>query len=128
MAKTDTKINKVYLNVITHWPRAVVNHRGTPGWSRAPVDPPRPKGVSGPVTSGVHLIDRQVGDARSVRMAPRIILSCPTSLWPRDSDTDTPPPGLSAMLSARRWVSGAISGRPSVTKEAYRSSEASGYP
>src|SRR5688572_3739099 len=36
----DTKINKVYLNVITHWPRAVVNHRGTPGWSRAPVDPP----------------------------------------------------------------------------------------
>jgi hypothetical protein len=40
----------------------------------------------GAVTSGVHLLDRQVRDAHSVRMAPRMILSCPTSLWPRDSD------------------------------------------
>ena len=101
----------------------MVNHWGTPDWSRAPVDLRGQKTSVGPVTSGVHLLDRQVRDAHSVRMAPRMILSCPTSLWPRDSDRHSTARNQRnaqrAALGFRRDI------RPAVgeAKEVYLSSE-----
>jgi hypothetical protein len=88
----------------------VVNHWGTPDWSRAPVDLRGQKASVGPVTSGVHLLDRQVRDAPSVCMTPRMILSCPTSLWPRDSDRHS----NQRNAQRPRWARGAISGWPEV--------------
>jgi hypothetical protein len=69
MANTDTKINKVYMNVITTgrvlWLTIEALQTGPAlRWISA-----AKKTSVGPVTSGVHLLDRQVRDAHSVCMA-----------------------------------------------------------
>ena len=120
MANTDTKINKAYMNRITTlgdrphrrlWPRRSTGARDRLRFPRLTRRP------------GVHLLDRQVRDAQSVRMAPRIILSCPTSVWPRDSDRHSTARNQRnaqrAALGFRRDIRPAVS----EAKEAYLSSE-----
>ena len=108
MANTHIKINKVYLNVITTL-AALWLTIGEPQTGPALRWISADKETSvGPVTSGVHLLDRQVRDAHSVRMAPRMILSCPTSLWLEISGRHS----NQRNAQRPRWVSGAISGRP----------------
>jgi hypothetical protein len=69
MANTDTKINKVYMNVITTG-RVLWLTIGEPQTGPALQWISAAKKTSvGPVTSGVHLLDRQVRDAHSVCMA-----------------------------------------------------------
>ena len=71
MANTHTKINKVYMNVITTLAACCGQPWGNPQTGPALQWISAAKKTSvGPVTSGVHLLDRQVRDAHSVRMAP----------------------------------------------------------
>jgi hypothetical protein len=76
MANTDTKINKVYMNVITTLAACCGELLGNPRLVPRSSGFPRPKKTSvGPVTSGVHLLDRQVRDAHSISMADDLELS-----------------------------------------------------
>jgi hypothetical protein len=62
MANTDTKINKVYMNVITTLAACCGEPLAQAQTGPALGGSPRPKDVSGSGYSGVHLLDRQARD------------------------------------------------------------------